>query len=60
MRVITSILSKQFRRLALIGCSLVLLFLCSLVIVPVRSQSVTPVRDNTHAIAHSDQSVIVI
>ncbi len=44
--------------MALIGCSLVLLFLCSLVIVPVRSQSVTPIRDTTYEIAHSDQSVI--
>ncbi|MEP0873624.1 class D beta-lactamase [Trichocoleus desertorum AS-A10] len=57
MRVITSVLSQQFRRLALIGCSLALLFLC-MVIAPVRSQSVIPVRDNTQATAHPEQAVI--
>ncbi|MBD2098398.1 class D beta-lactamase [Trichocoleus sp. FACHB-591] len=58
MRGITSILSKQFRRLALLGCSLVLLFLASLVASPVHSQSVIPVRDSTQAIAHPEQAVI--
>lgn len=52
MRIITLILSKQFRRVALISCSLLLL-----AIVPVRSQAVTPVR-NAISIVHSDQPVI--
>jgi beta-lactamase class D len=58
MRVITSILGKQFRRLALLGCSLILLFLASLVIAPVRSQSVIPVKDNTQAIAPVKEPLI--
>ncbi|MBE9180020.1 class D beta-lactamase [Oculatella sp. LEGE 06141] len=56
MRVTPSVLSKQFRRLALIGCSLVLLLLC-IRIAPVYSQAVTPVKDTTYTV-RSNQPVI--
>ena len=56
MRRITYILGRQFRRWAVIGCSVLLLLFCSLAITPAHSQPVA--GDPAQAIAHSDQTVI--